>query len=71
MTLDGFAMLVLAASALLLLVTVIYYDRMISDKNHRIAYLLDELDEQQAVINELTDVIMGDKPAHPSLRVIR
>jgi hypothetical protein len=71
MTIDGFGMTILALSALLLLLTVITYDRINSDKDKRIEFLLDELDEQQAVINELTDVIMGDKPAHPSLRLIR
>jgi hypothetical protein len=43
---------------------------MMRDKDNRIAFLLDELDEQQAVINELTDVIMG-KRVHPSLRLIK
>jgi hypothetical protein len=71
MTIDGFGMTILALSALLLLLTVITYDRMMRDKDNRISFLLDELDEQQAVINELTDVIMGDKPAHPSLRLIK
>jgi hypothetical protein len=71
MTIDGFGMTILALSALLLLLTVITYDRMMRDKDNRIAFLLDELDEQQSVINELTDVIMGDKPAHPSLRLIK
>jgi hypothetical protein len=71
MTIDGFGMTILALSALLLLLTVITYDRMMRDKDKRIEFLLDELDEQQALINELTDVIIGDKPAHPSLRLIR
>lgn len=71
MTIDGFGMTILALSALLLLLTVLTYDRLMRDKDNRIAFLLDELDEQQVVINELTDVIMGDKPAHPSLRLIR
>jgi len=70
MTIDGFGMTILALSALLLLLTVITYDRMMRDKDNRIAFLLDELDEQQAVINELTDVIMG-KRVHPSLRLIK
>jgi hypothetical protein len=71
MTIDGFGMTILALSALLLLLTVITYDRINSDKDKRIQFLLDELDEQQSVINELTDVIMGDKPTHPSLRLIK
>ena len=71
MTIDGFGMTILALSALLLLLTVITYDRINRDKDNRIAFLLDELDEQQSVINELTDVIMGDKPAHPSLRLVK
>jgi hypothetical protein len=64
-------MTILALSALLLLLTVITYDRINRDKDKRIEFLLDELDEQQGVINELTDVIMGKKPAHPTLRLIK
>jgi hypothetical protein len=71
MTIDGFGMTILALSALLLLLTVITYDRMMRDKDKRIEFLLDELDEQQGVINELTDVIMGKKPSHPTLRLIK
>lgn len=33
-----------------------------------LAVLLDEIDHQQRVIDDLTDVVLGAKPAHPAIR---
>jgi hypothetical protein len=32
------------------------------------AVLLDEIDHQQRLIDDLTDVVLGGKPAHPAIR---
>jgi len=62
----------IVSSTLLLVATITIYGRMEDEHRARERRLLNELDEQQEIINDLTELLLGDKkPAHPVLSVIR
>jgi len=70
--LDALGMFCIVLSTLLLVATITIYGRMEDQHRLREQQLLNDLDEAQEVIADLTDLLLGDKnPSTPTLSVIR
>ena len=70
--LDALGMFCIVLSTLLLVATITIYGRMEDQHRLREQQLLNDLDEAQETIADLTDLLLGDKnPSTPTLSVIR
>ena len=71
--LDALGLFCIVLSTLIVVATVTVYGRMEDQHRERERHLLNELDEQQEVISDLTEILLegSKKPNHPSLSVIR